>query len=90
MLYVPGIEGVYDNKYLNKMSVKKSFDTIEEIRCPHCGEICGFETADNGEELITYWGDEATDMECRVCNKQFIVQERVCRDWEVVKVIDDL
>ena len=71
------------------MDKVKSFNKIEEIECPHCGEECGFESSDNGEELITYWGEESVEMDCPNCDKKFFVQECVHRDWDVAKDYND-
>ncbi len=68
----------------------KTFDTIEEITCPYCGELQGYEVSDNGAELTTYWGEESVDGECHNCGKKFIIQEQVRREWEVAKTIMDL
>ena len=68
----------------------KSFDEIEKIECPHCGEECGFESCDNGEELITYWGEESVEMDCPNCDKKFFIKECVHRDWDVAKTLEDL
>lgn len=67
----------------------KSFNEIEKIECPHCGEICGFDNVDYGEELITYWGEESVEMDCPNCGKKFFIYECVHRDWDVAKDYND-
>jgi hypothetical protein len=67
----------------------KTFNEIEKISCPHCGEEQGYESCDNGEEFITCWGEESIEKECHSCGKIFFVQEIVIRDWEVAKKLED-
>lgn len=68
----------------------KTFDEIGDIACPHCGEGQGIEPGENGQELVTYGGEEAVEFECVHCEKDFWIQEWVTRYWDSAKTYDEL
>ena len=56
--------------------------TKDDLACPDCG--CEWEICDH-PELVTYWGsdDDAVELQCPACEKEFFVAERVMRTFEV-------
>lgn len=66
----------------------KDYNEISEIACPHCGEVQGLSPGDN-IDLTTYWGQESVEQKCFECGKEFFIQERVSRYWEVAKDFND-
>jgi len=66
----------------------KTYKDIIEISCPHCGGEC--QEYKEGEDFVTYWGEEVVERICNDCGKGFVIQEQVRRDWDVAKNIDDI
>lgn len=52
------------------------------MKCPHCGSpYC-----DEDYDCVSYWGDDSPyEVECSNCDKPFVVEETVMRNYEVRK-----
>ena len=52
-----------------------------EIKCPSCGYVYDFEKR---VERTTTWGDgEPMDDECPNCEAELVIEEHVCRTFDV-------
>jgi uncharacterized Zn-finger protein len=56
----------------------------EEIKCPFCGYVYDPIEA---FPYVSYWGDEEVkEASCPSCDKEFMVNEIVTREFEVTKL----
>ena len=49
-------------------------------QCPYCDYV--HENAEDWNDVVTYWGEQTTAFVCGKCEREFIVNEVVCRYWE--------
>lgn len=66
-----------------KKEITKDYEELEKIACPFCGKSQGISYETGG--FITFWGEESVDFKCEDCGKDFFIQERVIRYWEVAQ-----
>ena len=63
---------------------QKNKQTDEEIVCPYCKYKQDEETK---RHHVSYWGDECMKTTtCEKCEKEFWVEERVCRTFETTTI----
>lgn len=61
----------------------KKLKEEESIKCPHCGFVLTDSDLENYSELVTYWGEDAQEVECSNCDKTYFVREWVRRTYKV-------
>jgi len=67
----------------------EKYEKEHSCRCPFCGYDLNTESEDM-IDLITYWGEDGRKEEsCNSCGKDFWVEEKVDRTWNVFKTEDE-
>lgn len=62
----------------------------EEIACPFCGHKHRVSDPDVCRSVVSYWGDDPHDLSCDSCGQDFVVRERVTRQFTAAKTVADL
>jgi predicted RNA-binding Zn-ribbon protein involved in translation (DUF1610 family) len=69
--------------------IVKAFGSHDDLACPHCGHGHSIHDCDVCSYVVSYWGDDLHDFSCSKCGKDFVVKERVTRQFETAKTPDD-
>lgn len=60
-----------------------TFDSLEQVRCPACGELAGLE-AEDVPAAVTYWAENGPVVtECGACGADLTLHEHMIRWWDV-------
>jgi predicted RNA-binding Zn-ribbon protein involved in translation (DUF1610 family) len=70
--------------------VAKLFSSHDSVPCPHCGHHHPISDPDTCQQVVSYWGDNTHDFYCDGCGKDFVVEERVTRQFKTAKTHEDL
>jgi hypothetical protein len=60
------------------------------IECPYCGHGHRISDPDVCQSVVSYWGDDLHDLSCHKCGIDFVVQERVTRQFTAARSAGDL
>jgi len=73
------IASVKTDKYVKK----------PDFTCPYCGREYDINRDDLTGTLVSYWGDDSThEIDCYQCERTFLVEEHVIREFTVEKIDD--
>lgn len=65
----------------------------ETIECPHCGHREHVSDTDVSLLIVSYWGDDRHEYSCSECASDYVLNERVIRQYDIAKThkeLDDL
>ena len=69
--------------------IAKFFGGHDDFSCPHCGHKHSISDSDVCSAVVSYWGDDLHDFSCSDCGKDFLVNERVTRQFETAKTVEE-
>jgi predicted RNA-binding Zn-ribbon protein involved in translation (DUF1610 family) len=69
--------------------IVKAFGNHDGLDCPHCGYHHSINDSDVCSAVVSYWGDDMHDFSCSDCGKDFVVRERVTRQFDTAKTSED-
>jgi len=69
--------------------IAKRFVKKPDFACPYCGREYDIHRDDLTGTLVSYWGDDSVhEIDCYQCERTFLVEEHVIREFTVEKIDD--